>query len=241
MKKTLLITLLGFLTLGLATIACKRNFPLDPLPLPATFTSTISPSFGTPTSTFTPGCESVTTLTSVSIPAPNYFNQSNGPDWGPVIIGTSPTPTSTFTPIPTITPIVYGGHPHSFVVIRTLADWNNYCLSAGSPTIPPAPIDFTKQMIISGYVCSGYCQGWTAALSSLCWQPGLIIVNEIDTYECAPECADPPLYIESQCNPSGFAYAVPQSNLPVEFLVSPQSDCSTNPLPSPMPTVVTIP
>ncbi len=230
MKKFIMCLFAGIAALG--PLACRHGSPSVPsLPTPT----------AAPTGTFTPGCQVVSSLIPVTIPQPSYLN-GTFPNGGQIVIGTSPTPTSTFTPVPTITPVVDMEHPHSFTVIRSPADWSDYCVSAtGSTTVPTPPVDFTRQMIIADYLCMGYCNPTRLALTSLCWQPGLIVVNEMVSFGCPIECAAPPPWLEFQCNPDGFAYAVPQSNLPVQFVVNEQNTCPGYPTLVPTPTVTVVP
>ena len=236
MKK--LIPVSFIFLLSLSPLACLRPVGVAPSSPSPSETST-----WTPTVTFTPGCQYAGALTSVSIPAPSYlYNLAGFPGSGVIVIGSSPTPSPTDTPVPTITPVIYINHFNSFTVIRSHADWAVYCVSAsGTTVIPPDPVNFSNQMIIADYICGGYCGNSRLSLVSLCWQSGLILVNEVRTQNCPLECAAPAPWMMFQCYPTGFAYAVPQSNLPVKFSVTGLDICATPPVVYATPTVTIVP
>ncbi len=174
-----------------------------------------------------------------------------------------PTPTATETCYSPTDQMVVSVPPQNTnypqrYVLRTVSDWDAYCAAVGVNTVPPPPVDFNAKMILAfTYLetISGCGSGNSsnASLTLICQGPGTITAQETDTAYIGPMNLSDPIPGTPLPAPvsvaTGYAIAIQNSNLPVEFVIWPNCVgpyCGNtyilpSPTPTPVPTVVIVP
>ncbi|HVZ79188.1 MAG TPA: hypothetical protein VHE12_00145 [bacterium] len=172
--------------------------------VPPTATPTLAPATPTPTATV-PSTSTPSATPSPIAPIPT-IDPNAVCGFTVVTVPTNTTPTNlSALEVPIVN--VSNLPTANCLVIRSFADWQNWC---GTATPPAPPVDFSQQMLVETFLSSG-CLGHST-LDNVCVGPSQVILYKTFHPAAQSFCwaqAQIPIWV-----------AIPQNNLPIAIYSS---------------------